>query len=258
MRRELLGSKSLLCTPRVKLTRLWRSPSAMAFSSRPIRMRWSSTVLGLTLSAASAAQPVLTADLRLRISPPLPALLVPGAAGTLLITVSNAGPDDAGATSLDPYPLVARTSLQMERPDGGINVRFLPMMQASDCILIATIIDPMPGGRPQWSFGLFFPSIPAGESVSCGVRYELDGEVAGQLIPITWRVRTFTETDPNPDNDAVALAFNVGSLGSPAPVAVPLLRPAVIWWFLLPTIWLVAAMRLRNFGGRHTRSTARR
>jgi hypothetical protein len=165
-------------------------------------------------------QPELIADLSLSLAPPLPAIIAPGASGLIQITVLNNGPDDAGFTSKVDNPLVVRTSLQMQRPDGGIDVRFFPPDPADGCILIATVVDPVPGGRPQWSYGVFFQPIAAGNSATCLVRYTLDPLVVAQQVPITWRVRTFTETDPNPANDTFSLVFNVGLPGPPAPVSV--------------------------------------
>jgi hypothetical protein len=149
------------------------------------------------------------------------------------ITVLNDGPDDAGFTSKVDNPLVVRTSLQMQRPDGGIDVRFYLPEPADECILIATVVDPGPGGRPQWSYGVFFQPIAAGSSATCLVRYALDPLVVGQQVSITWRVRTFTETDPNPANDTFPLVFNVGLPEPPAPV------PAMSFWLLLVLSGLV-------------------
>lgn len=188
------------------------------------------------------AQPTLFADLALSIEPPLPQVLAPGATGTLRITVANQGPDNAGFTSQNAHPLVARTSLQTERPDGGIDLRFFPTMAPSDCILIATVIDPPPGGRPQWSYGLYFRPIAAGNSASCDVLYSLDPILSQQQIPITWRIRTFTETDPNPANDSVALVFNVGGASPPQPV--PMLRTVGLVALLLAMLGMASRLRI--------------
>lgn len=200
--------------------------SPMDFSSARSLPRWLAvSVLAAPLTGYS--QPELIADLSLLLAPPLPAVIAPGASGTIQITVLNDGPDDAGFTSKVDNPLVVRTSLQMQRPDGGIDVRFFPPDPADECILIATVVDPPPGGRPQWSYGVFFKPIAAGNSATCLVRYALDPLVVGQQIPITWRVRTFTETDPNPANDTFPLVFNVGLPAPPAPV------PLMAFWSLL-------------------------
>ncbi len=200
--------------------------SPMGFSSTRSLPRWLAlSVLAAPLTAYT--QPELIADLSLSIAPPLPATIAPGASGMIQVTLLNAGPDDAGFTSKVDNPLVVRTSLQMQRPDGGIDVRFFPPDPADECILIATVVDPPPGGRPQWSYGVFFRPIASGNSATCLVRYTLDPLVVGQQIPITWRVRTFTETDPNPANDTFLLVFNVGLPAPPTPV------PVAAFWSLL-------------------------
>lgn len=120
--------------------------SPMGFSSTRSLPRWLAlSVLAAPLTAYT--QPELIADLSLSIAPPLPATIAPGASGMIQITLLNAGPDDAGFTSKVDNPLVVRTSLQMQRPDGGIDVRFFPPDPADECILIATVVDP----PPRWA-----------------------------------------------------------------------------------------------------------
>ena len=208
----------------------------MVSSSHRCLLRWIGPLALVACFSAAHAQSDLIADLAISIQPPLPAILKPNASGTLLITVRNLGPDDAGFTSQNDHPIVVRTSLQMERPDGGLEVYFLPPESPDGCILIATVIDPMPGGRPQWAYGLFFEPVLADHSASCSVRYQLDPTVTGQQVPIAWRVRTFTETDLNPDNDSVELVFNVGGVEPPAARAVPALHPLGIVLLLLTSL----------------------
>lgn len=200
-------------------------------SSKTCRLSGSLVVCALAVSLVAQAQPEPIADLALSITPSLSQVLVPGSSGTLQVTVLNNGPDDAGLTSPASHPIVVRTSLQMERPDGGIDVRFLPASSPDSCVLIATVIDPPPGMRPQWSYGLSFPPTRSGESTTCQVRFTLDPRVSGQQVPITWRVRTFSEIDPNPANDSVSLIFNVG--GVPTPQQVPILHPVGLFVLLL-------------------------
>ena len=197
-----------------------------------------------------SAQPELVADLSISVQPSAPPTPAPGAVGILTVTVSNHGPDDAGLTSFNDHPLMAYTNLQEERPDGGIDVYFFPAYPADSCVMFAVVVDPMPGGRPQWAHALYFEPILAGESTTCSLRYQVDENVADQEVPITWRVRTFTETDPNPDNDTVEIVFNVaGQVPQPA-TPVPVLKPVGFGVLLLTVLVMgTAANRRRAQGG---------
>lgn len=104
----------------------------------------------------------------------------------------------------------------------------------------------MPGGVPQWVYGLDFPPILAGESITCAIRYSLDEDIAKLDIPITWRVRTFTEADPNPDNDIVEVIFNVAGGGPQTATPVPGLRLAAIGILWLAMLMLGAAAAFRT------------
>jgi hypothetical protein len=206
----------------------------MAFSRRCGLL--SLFLLGIVRMDSAWAQPELVADLAISIAPPLPVSLAPGSSGEFEITITNLGPDDAGFDSMSELPLVARTSLQMERPDGGLDVYFSPAADGSGpCVLVPTVLDPVPGGRPQWSYGAFFPPLAAGSSTTCRFGYALDPSLIGRSASITWRIRTFTEVDPNPENDTHTQVFAVGL--PPAPTPVPMMSP---WALLL----MIGSMRL--------------
>lgn len=194
------------------------------------------------------AQSTVIADLAIDVQPKSPPTPAAGSLGTLTITVANHGPDDAGLTSSSTHPLVVYTSLQDERPDGGHDVYFFPPYPADDCRYSVTVVDPMPGGVPQWAYGLDFPPILVGESVSCSLRYKLDEVVADRAIPILWSVATFTETDPNPGNDSMEVVFNVAGSGLQTPTPVPGLRVAAlgILWLAMLMLGVAGAFRTRT------------
>lgn len=193
------------------------------------------------------AQSQHIADLSIDVQPTLPPTPAAGTLGILTITVSNNGPDDAGLTSSSSHPLAAYTSLQDERADGGHDVYFFPSYPVDDCRYFVAVVDPMPGGVPQWGYGLDFPPILVGESVSCSLRYKLDEDVADRAIPILWSVATFTETDPNPDNDIVEVIFNVAGSGPQPATPVPGLRLTAlgILWLAMLMLGAAAAFRTR-------------
>lgn len=211
-------------------------------ASSNLRLHASFALLVLALAWLPAhAQSQQIADLSIDVQPTLPRTPLSGTLRVLTITVSNNGPDDAGLTSSSSHPLAAYTSLQDERPDGGHDVYLFPSYPVDDCRYFVAVVDPVPGGVPQWGYGLDFPPILVGESVSCSLRYKLDEDVADRAIPIVWSVATFTETDPNPDNNSVEVIFNVAGGEPQTTVPVPGLQLFALSILLLTTLMLGAA-----------------
>jgi hypothetical protein len=207
--------------------------------------RWS-VLLFLLASGSLLHAQSLVADLSISVRPRQPPTPVAGALGQISITLTNHGPDDAGFVPPSSYPLVVYSSLQQERADGAIDVYFFSAAPADGCLMVATVVDPMPGSRSQWAYTLEFAPIASGESRTCSLRYRLDPGTADREIPMTWRVRTYNETDPNPDNDQGGIVFNATNPRPHVTAPVPGLSPLGRSVLVLAILSMGYAFRYRN------------
>lgn len=205
---------------------------------------------GLLLAAVSVsaiAQSGSVADLELVITPLLPTTLRPGSVGTLVLSVTNQGPDTAGISPSGPVIIVSSSYLESMAEIDGRVVYFDGIDGAGSCVVYTSHIDPPPPQGPLYSSLIRFGSIPVGATRSCQFQYALNPQVSDTIIELAWEVQSPVDSDPNPGNNVNVLIFTVGSQTSAVPGLSTLGKWIMICLFLL--VGLGAAASGRNSGG---------
>jgi hypothetical protein len=167
------------------------------------RSFWLGVGLLLMLGFSVQAQGPLV-DLALEAAVEPPGITPPDSWGTLTLTVTNLGPDVAGASPSS----VGIFSNRFEYVEGvGAMIEFF---NDSDCFFQRTVLEGIPGSDLiEIEFSLFMsdPLLP-GETASCRARFYINPAAQGTIVN-TWFVSPLLFEDPDPSNDTVSLFFQV-------------------------------------------------
>lgn len=129
--------------------------------------------------------------------------------GKFSITLVNNSSEDAGGGSALSRPNDVLTSIVQQASNGLPDVFFRQNFAiAQDCIFIAVIGEPVPGGTPTWGFDIAFPVIPANSTVTCYGIYEIGFEQGERTITFS-ALTSIEDNDTNPINNSIALVFGI-------------------------------------------------
>jgi len=146
-----------------------------------------------------------------------------GDIGQFSVTLTNHGPDEAGANSPVEKPISANVILEVEE-NIGIPVDFAQNRgEPQVCDFILSVLEPRPPNPVAFAYQFYYPPIPAGESISCyGLFLVLFNSGSRD---IEWAVTSVLDTDPNDANNAQTMNFGI------QPIAVPLIQVCFYWLF---------------------------
>ncbi len=210
-----------------------RSPAPVHHRS-PVAIQWSLLVLGLALAPTAFGQ---THDLSLEIVVDAPDVTPPGFTGNITFTVTNHGPDTAGA---EPPFFSVRASLRDIVTVSSLYGELLDYegtSPLSDCRISAGHINPLPGEPPGVAYLINFPTMAPGQSRTCRATFTVNTfseiidpeEVADGLLVHRWSASA-AGTDPNPDNDRVTVVYRLNA------TPIPTLQRAGVIIFILMII----------------------
>lgn len=174
------------------------------------------------------------ADLALSVTLSPPAPYRPGQTVTMTLTVTNHGPDTAGADAL-PFPLPPISASTVIRVNNAYRLPlFFEPVLPTDCVFEQIPFDPAPGDVEGIIFVVYFPEIDPGQSHSCDQSVYIDESVTGGAQS-TWFVYSNGDTDPVPENNTLGVFFSFES--APIPALSHLAMFALIGSFLALAAW---------------------
>lgn len=151
-------------------------------------------------------------------------------------TVTNLGPNVAGADSVGPLMPVSVTATVRVDDRDRLPVTFTTR-DAIACPLENVPVDPAPGQRSGTIYVLYFPRLAVGESRTCRVDARIDMGVSSDQF-VRWTAFSAQDIDPNPGNSSATLVFGL------APLAVPALQIGAL--VSLAIFVLLGALRNRG------------
>jgi len=161
--------------------------------------------------------------------------------GEFSVTITNHGPDVAGAGSSLSYPISIDTEI-IYYEEGMMGVAFQSNPDiVDDCLFFPFVIDPLPGNPAGFIYTFRTPAISAGESITCYGLYQVFSENPGGIKSIEWSPFSVTDNDVNPSNDISLMTFR----GTTIPV------PSLSTYALLSLISLILTIALFHPGSRH-------
>ena len=120
------------------------------------------------------------------------------------ITISNYGPDTAGADSPIEKSISAsfimnqNTALLLVAQDNSIE---------QSCDFLLSFGDPRPGNTLDIFYSFYYPNIPAGESLTCYGIFEV--YFGSGRRAINWNLSSPTDTDPDQSNNTAEMVFGI-------------------------------------------------
>lgn len=159
----------------------------------------------------------------------------PGEVGEFSLTITNNGPDDAGADSIVPYPVRLSTPNGIPLKSDGMDITFFQNPSIpQDCFLVIAIGEPLPGEDPIIFYSFQHSIIPVNTSVTCYGLFQVFDSTS-----VIWRVRSPTDTELNDSNNSIEMIFGV------QPLKVPTLS---VWaLFILIVAFLFTSLALPKF-----------
>ncbi len=168
-------------------------------------------LLSLTTYSAKAGN----VDLELQIDIDLSADVEFKQIGKFSFTVTNHGPDDAGADTTGDFPVSMQTSPIKLNPSGFVDVSFnKDFTIAQECFFVTVVAEPPPGGTVSYGYKFGLPVIPANSSITCYGLYHVGFEFGTKTIK--WTARSFSDNDINMGNEVVEMVFGISSVAIPS------------------------------------------
>ena len=165
-------------------------------------------LLGLVCATCGPLATAGTADLALSVT----ATQESSTVTSLTLTVSNAGPDVAGADAVGTArPVIVSTSVVVDSE--GRSPVTLSTVDPVGCPLEPVPIDPPPGQPSGILYVVYFDEIAPGASRSCTIRATLSVPGAAP-VTLKWKAASSQDADPNIQNSIAALTL----VYTPAPV----------------------------------------
>ncbi len=176
------------------------------------------TVLAVAvLASALSAQDSATADLLLEVVQGPPSHTPPGSTGTLLLRITNLGPELAGPTPGGQTHLrILSSAIPFWEYIGG--AVFFTRIPGGDCTQVLwTVPSPPPGELLTVDFRADFEELPPGESVVCEMSYEVNpalevdffSDRVGDEVVVTWGAGGIFIDDPDPENSQTTTIFRL-------------------------------------------------
>lgn len=128
-----------------------------------------------------------------------------GDVGEFSITITNNGPDSAGANSPAAFPISLDSERIFLENNGGFVDYSINSNINQDCDFYLTIIEPIPGGLVSVIYSFYTPIIPAGESITCHGLYHTNFE--NGIRAVEWSPFSVTDNDTDPSNDIALMTF---------------------------------------------------
>lgn len=191
-------------------------PARRREPARQARMAWLRVGLGVLFLVAAAAARAGQVDLALTtaVSPAGP--YFPGQTAQITFTVTNLGPDIAGADvpGNSVFPPVSVSSII--RVNDAYRIPLLVYSQDPvACPFEFINYDPIPGDREGFIEVVYFPRLQVGESRSCTVDAYIDLSQT-TTTEATWRASSRLDTDPNPANNRSTTVFGFAAVSIPS------------------------------------------
>ncbi len=132
-----------------------------------------------------------------------------GQSVTVTLTLSNAGPDTAGASAPPntPLPTVRASTTVRVNADNRLPVNFTPVVPTV-CNFEPIPLDPIPGERAGIIFVVYFPNLPPGASQSCSLVATIDATTTSDFVT-RWTASSLADVDGNPSNNGTDVAFGL-------------------------------------------------
>jgi hypothetical protein len=119
------------------------------------------------------------------------------------ITISNHGPDTAGADSTRKKPVIANIIINES----------IPIIIAQDfsipqtCDFLISIGEPLPPNTLDFLYSFYYPPIPAGESLTCYGLVQVFIKSGGESIE--WYISSPPDNDPIDINNTATMVFGI-------------------------------------------------
>lgn len=144
-------------------------------------------------------------DLSIEINPSPITDVSTGDIGEFNITITNNGPDDAGADSSLSFPVTVNSERIFLEANGGFIDFDINTNINQDCVFQTIILDPVPGDLVSVIYTFRTPVIPAGSSFTCHGFYYVNFD--NETRSMEWRSNSSTDNDTNSSNDAFLMSF---------------------------------------------------
>ncbi|MCF6319920.1 MAG: hypothetical protein L3J83_11730, partial [Proteobacteria bacterium] len=167
-----------------------------------------------------------------------------GDIGQFSVTLTNHGPDEAGANSPVEKPIPASVILEVVE-NIGIPVDFAQdNSQPQECDFLLSFVEPRPPNPLVLVYEFYYPPIPAGESISCyGLFLVLFNSGSRDIEWFTtyglFGPSGSGDIDPNPDNNFQTMNFGI------QPIAVPTLSFYTLFIFSM-LVFFVGYISIRK------------
>ncbi len=132
-----------------------------------------------------------------------------GEVGSFTLAVTNHGPDPSGFDSVNELPITVVSSPLWIPLPSTIDVYFqIDPDVVQDCVLFSYGVDPPLNTPPHYLMFADFPPLLAGQTATCQGIYTVGHVDPAKVVELRVRAQP-VDTDPNPDNNTIAVVFGL-------------------------------------------------